>query len=165
MVLLRLSGLDMLDDNPLFPGPFQQLSADVFRAVVDTNGARFTAPFHDPVEASNDPRGGCEEGQKTIWEIAFPTIGKIDLDAQPFAVEIVQHVQQPERPAVTQPVGHEVHRPGYVQRIGHRQGVGFVRFQPFARLDTKVQVQFAVNPVNPFVVPGMALDIAQVQKT
>ena len=34
-VLLRLSGLDMLDDNPMFLSPNQQLAADVFRAVVD----------------------------------------------------------------------------------------------------------------------------------
>ena len=33
-----------------------------------------------------------EEDQKTIWEIVFPTIGKVHLDAQPFTVEVVQHV-------------------------------------------------------------------------
>ena len=41
---------------------------------------------------TNDPFGWCEEDQKTIWEIVFPTIGKVHLDAQPFAVEVVQHV-------------------------------------------------------------------------
>ncbi len=32
-VLLCLSGLDVLDDDRLFPSPFQQLATDVFRAV------------------------------------------------------------------------------------------------------------------------------------
>jgi hypothetical protein len=32
-VLLRLSGLDMLDDNPMLLNPNQQLATDLFRAV------------------------------------------------------------------------------------------------------------------------------------
>ena len=44
--MLRLSGLDVLDGNPFFLGPFHQFSADVFRAIIDTNGARFTTPFN-----------------------------------------------------------------------------------------------------------------------
>ena len=147
----RLSGLDMLDDNPLFPGPFQQLSADVFRATIDSYGARFAAPFDNPVSAPNHSFGGQ---------------GEIDTDAKPFAVEIIQHVQQTEPATIrcpamvcpqtmrgARPVRHEVHRPGHVRSIWHRQGVGFGPFQPFAGLVTKVQFQLAVNPVNPFVVP------------
>ena len=30
--ILRLSGLDVLDCNPLFLGPFQQLATDIFGA-------------------------------------------------------------------------------------------------------------------------------------
>ena len=43
--MLRLAGLDMLDDNPLFPGPFQQLATDVFRAVIDPDDLWLAAPF------------------------------------------------------------------------------------------------------------------------
>ena len=42
MVSLRLAGLDMLDDNPLFPGPFQQL--------IDPDYLWLAAPFDDPVQ-------------------------------------------------------------------------------------------------------------------
>ncbi len=35
-VLLRLSWLDVQDGNPLSLGPFHQLSADVFGAIVDS---------------------------------------------------------------------------------------------------------------------------------
>ena len=72
-VLLGLSGLDMLDGNPMFLGPFRQLSTDVFRAIVHPNGAGLSAPFNDAVKAPDDSFGGQ---------------AKIDLDAQTFAVEV-----------------------------------------------------------------------------
>ena len=71
--MLRLSGLDMRDGNPLTRRQFQQLASDIFRAIIDPNGARFAAPFDNAIKAPVDPFGGQ---------------GKIDLDAQPFAVEI-----------------------------------------------------------------------------
>ena len=88
---------------------------------------------------------------------------KSNLDAKALAIEIVQDVQEPERPTVTQPVGHEVYRPGHVRALWHRHDVGFVPLQPFARLDPQVQCQLAIDAVNPFMVLRMALDIAQVQ--
>ena len=92
MVLLGLSGLDMQDGNPMFFGPFHQLFTDVFRAIVDPYGARLAPPLDDPIKAPDHALSRCEADQKTIWEIVFPTIGKVHLDAQPFAVEVVQHV-------------------------------------------------------------------------
>jgi hypothetical protein len=56
-ILPGLSRLDMPDRNPPRLSPFQQLAADVFRAVVDTNGAREAAPFDDPVQAADDTFG------------------------------------------------------------------------------------------------------------
>ena len=50
MVLLGLAGLDMLDDYSVFPGPYQQLGTDVFRAVVDPDDLWLAAPFDDPVQ-------------------------------------------------------------------------------------------------------------------
>ena len=54
-VLLGLAGLDVQDRDAAFLGPDQQLATDVFGAVVDPNGAGFAAPFHDAVQATNDP--------------------------------------------------------------------------------------------------------------
>ena len=92
--------------------------------------------------------------------------GKVDLYAQPFAVEVIKHVQQPERTAIhcpagecahsprgAQPVGHEIHGLGHIGRVRDGQHIGFVPFQPIAGLDPQVQFQRAVNPVNAFVVP------------
>ncbi len=65
--LLGLSGLDMLDGNLMFPGPFHHLATDVFGAVVDPYRAWLAAPFDDLIKY-----GKC---QKTIWKIVSPTIG------------------------------------------------------------------------------------------
>ena len=46
----------------------------------------------------------------------------------------------------------------------HRQCVWLVPLQPLTRFDPQVQLQRAVNPLDPLVVPGMAFDVAQVQK-
>ena len=91
--------------------------------------------------------------------------GKIDLYPQPFTVEVVQDIQQPKCTTVTQPVGHEIHGPGHIGRIRHRQRVGLVPFQSLAGLDPKVQFELAIDAVNPFVVPWVPLDVAQMQKT
>ncbi len=50
-VLLGLSWLDALDGNTLFLSPFQQLDADVFRAIIDPDRAGLATPFDDAIEA------------------------------------------------------------------------------------------------------------------
>ena len=76
-VLLGLAGLDMQDGNPMFLVPDQQLATDVFRAVVDPYRPGFTTPLDNSVQTADDPLG---------WQ------REIHFDAQPFAVEVVQHV-------------------------------------------------------------------------
>jgi len=66
-VLLRLSGLDVLDGNALFISSFQQLTTDILRPIIYPNGS---------IKAANDPFG---------WQ------RKIYLDAQTLAVKIIQH--------------------------------------------------------------------------
>ena len=48
---------------------------------------------------------------------------------------------------------------------GTARGSGFVPLQPFLGLDPQVQLQLAVDPVDAFVVPAIALHVAQIQKT
>ena len=54
-VLLRLSGLDVLNGNAACLSPLVQTITDVFRAVVDTDGKRWSTPFDDPVKGADDP--------------------------------------------------------------------------------------------------------------
>ena len=69
---------DVLDGDAPFLGPDQQLATDVFRAIVDPDGAGLSAPFYDAVQAANDP---------------FRWQRKVDFDAQALAVKVIQHVQ------------------------------------------------------------------------
>ncbi len=74
-VLLGLTGLNVLDRDAPFLGPDQQLATDVFRAVVDPYGVGLSTPFDDPVKAPDHALSGQRE---------------VDLDAQPFPVEVVK---------------------------------------------------------------------------
>ena len=56
-ILLRLSGLDMQDGNPMFLGPFHQLFTDVFRAIVDPDRKRPPALCNDAIKRTDDARG------------------------------------------------------------------------------------------------------------
>lgn len=52
-VLLGLSGLDVLDGNPVLLNPYQDLSNDVFWAVAYSYGPRLAAPLDTPVKAQD----------------------------------------------------------------------------------------------------------------
>jgi hypothetical protein len=146
----HLTGLDVLDGDAAVLGPDQQLATDVSGAVVDPDRPGLAAPFDDAFQAPDDP---------------FRRQGKVHLDPQPFAIEVVQHVQLPELATIAEPVSHEVHRPGDVQGIRHRQHVRLVALQPLAGLDSQVQFKGAIDPIDAFVVPWMTLHVAQMQET
>jgi hypothetical protein len=133
-VLLRLTGLDVLDRDAQLLSPDQEPAT----------------PFDDPVQTVDDPFG---------WQ------REVDLDTQSLAVEVIQHVQQPKCTAIFEAICHEVHGLGHVGCIGHGQRIGFVALQPLARLDPQVQLQLAVDPIDAFVVPRMALHVTRMQKT
>ena len=54
-VLLRLAGLDVLDGDLPLLGPFYQLAADIFRAVVDPDLSRQLPTVLELFERTNDP--------------------------------------------------------------------------------------------------------------
>src|SRR6056297_2327209 len=86
------------------------------------------------------------------------------LTAQALTVEVVDHVEQPERTTALQAVVHEVHRPDFVDRRRHRQRLRHLSNDALLRLDPQVQLQRPVDPIDPLVIPWEALDIAQKQK-
>lgn len=73
-VLLGLSGLDILDRNPMFFCPFQQFSTIIFRAIINPNCSWFSTSFDDPVQAADDP---------------FGRERKVELDAKPLTIKVV----------------------------------------------------------------------------
>lgn len=124
-ILLRLSRLDIAQGNALLLGPFHQFAADIFRAIVHSDGQRPAAPFDDLVQAADDALGRKRE---------------VHFDAQSLAVEVVQNVQQPELSAIIQTVRHEVHGPDYVRCFRHGQCIRLVTLQPLAWPNPEVEL-------------------------
>jgi hypothetical protein len=54
-VLLGLTRLDVADADPVLFCAGQQLCADVFGPIIDTDASRLAAPFDDPVQTADDP--------------------------------------------------------------------------------------------------------------
>jgi hypothetical protein len=121
-VLLGLIGLDIGQ-------------ADVCRAVVHANGLGLSTPFDNVVELADG---------------TFGRLGKVHLDPQTIAAEVIQPVHLAERaaihflageytysPRVAPPICHDsLTRPYGALR--HGQGVWCVPPQPFAGLDPQV---------------------------
>ena len=136
-VLLRLAWLDVRQGDAVLFSPIQQRGTDLFRAVIHADGLGLALPLDDVVQAAGDPL--CRQG-------------KVHLDAQTFAVEVVQHVQQPERAAVLKPIGHEIHGPWSYSAAQARPEHPAPPSSTASRLDPQVQLQGAVDPIDALVV-------------
>lgn len=119
-VLLRISCLDVMQCNAFLFGPRVQRSTDVFRAVIAAYRNWLAASFDDLLQASDHTRRRQ---------------GDIDLHRQSLPVEIVQHIQKPEASPICELMVHEIHRPGLVSCLGHRQWLRRLSDDALARLD------------------------------
>lgn len=128
--------------------PCLDQAADVFRPVVATDCIRPTTPFDDLLQRPDDACRGQRE---------------VNLHAERFAVEIVDDVEQPEVSPVPQLVMHEIHRPDLIGRCGNYQRFRLLPLQTLLGFDPQVQLQLPVNPIDPLVIPAVALNVAQVQ--
>ncbi len=64
-VLLRLSGLDVIEANAVFLRPLGQRLADILWPVVAADRCRLAPPFDLLIERAHDPLGG--QGQGDVW--------------------------------------------------------------------------------------------------
>src|SRR5690606_10446228 len=55
-------------------------------------------------------------------------------------------------------------RPAMIDRLWHRQRLGFLPHDAFTRFDPHVQLQLPIDPVHPFVIPAVAFHVAQIQE-
>lgn len=63
---------------------------------------------------------------------------------------------------------HKIDRPALVQRFRRGQWRGITHRQPLFALTTKIQLQQAINTVDPFVIPRISLpsqDLKKLRKT
>ena len=129
-------------------GPGLDGCTDVLRAVVTADHAGLTPPGDDLLESPDHSLRGQ---------------GKVNLNAQRLPVEVIDHIEKPETPAVLELVMHEIHRPDFIDGMRHAQSLGLITYQPLARLDTQIEFQLPIDPVDALVIPFEALDVAKVQ--
>ena len=82
-ILVRLSGLNILNRHPVFFSPSDELTAEKLGAVVGSQGLGQATLQAKPLEHSNQPFAGDR---------------RVNLNMQQLAVEIVDHVKSPETP-------------------------------------------------------------------
>ena len=141
-VLIGLAGLDVPNGHATRRGPFRESLAQEFRSVVDAKDLRKPSfslnLFEDPDEPYSRQR--C-----------------VDFDVDGFTVEIVDDVEGPKTPAAVKGVAHEIRRPDLVWLLRNRQGPVFPWGQLTLGPALLVEPHGAVHPIDPFVVPAVAL--------
>lgn len=152
-ILPRLAGLDMPKCNAAVFGPVPQSLTDVFGPIVHSYRERRSTPCDDPVKRADDPPRRQRE---------------VHLDAKSLAVEVIDDIQETEGPpraiGLFEAVGHEVHRPGGVGLHRHSQRLRCLALQPFPRFDAQIELQFAIDPVHPLVVPWIPLHVPEIEE-
>ena len=147
---MGVAWLNMFQPDAPLGRPVLNRATDVFRAVVTSNHLRLTPPSDDLLELPNDPLGRQ---------------GEVHLHSDGLAVEVIDDVEQPKRPAVFELVVHEVHRPYLIDTLWHGERLGLVAHKPLARLDPQIELQLFVDSVHALVIPFEAPDVAQIQVT
>lgn len=149
-VLLELARLDVFELDAPVICPSLDRCTDVLGAVITLNDLWLAPPGNNLLQGSDHTLGRQQ---------------KVYLDAQGFAVEVINHIEQSEAPAIFELVVHEIHGPDFVHGQRHAQRFGLLADQPLAWFDAQFQLQLPVNPVDPLVVPLEPFDIAQIQVT
>ena len=72
--------------------------------------------------------------------------------------------QSPLRPAHRTLIRNEIHRPCLIRPVWHCQRLRLVALQRLLGFDPQIELQFAADPVDLFVVPAVALGIVRLQK-
>jgi len=140
----------MLQPDAPLSSPILNRTTDVFRPVIAPNHLRLAPPRDDLLELPNDPLGGR---------------GEVHLHPDGLAVEVIDDVEQPKRPAVFELVLHEVHRPHLVDTTWHGERLRLVAHQALSRLDPQIELQLFVDAVHALVIPFKVPDVAQIQVT
>ncbi len=99
-VLLRLSWLNELQLDSSLLRPVPERVADVFGAVVATNPRWTALPLNDLIQGADHPGRRHRE---------------VHVEAQSFAIEVVDHVEQSETTAISPLIVQEIHRLALVQ--------------------------------------------------
>lgn len=109
----------------------------------------FSAPLNDLVQRPYNALG---------WQ------REVDINGQPFAVVIVDRVEQSDAAAIDQLVVHKVLRPRLIDGCRHGQRLRLLPHNQLPWFDAQVQLQFAIDAVHALVIPGKTLHVTQEQE-
>lgn len=140
-VLRGLAGLDVLQGDSLALLPLGQRSGDELRAV-QVNRWQRAEQLHQLVQGPDD-ECSSQAGVK--------------LNAQPFAVEIIEDVELPEPPPRLQRIGHLVAAQELVGLAGGVQVLFDVHRRPLLAPLGQVQQQLAVHAQEHCIVPKLGM--------
>ena len=79
--------------------------------------------------------------------------------AKPFPHAFIQNVQGPKPSSAVQRVTHEVHRPHGIRLRDDDEGLTAPNREPLLRPTWQIQPELAVHSPQPFVIPGMAIEV------
>jgi hypothetical protein len=149
-VLLRLTGLDVLDGDALFLGPFSSLPL------------MYSGPL-STLMVPGLPRHSMILSRLRMTRSA----GSEKSTSMPSPSRLKSSSTFSSRNCRPSPSRSAMKSIDQVMlgASGTASSIGFVPLQPLAGLDPQVQFQRAIDAVDAFVVPGMALHVAQVQET
>lgn len=142
-----LTGFAFLDEHQFdasvraFAVVAQRLG-DELRSVIYPDALGCSAPFYHPVELGNDTLTGDALG---------------NVNAEGFAVKVINQVERPEGRSIKQAVAHEVHTPGEVRHQGLEQWLLDAFGQATLRLSSNVEPTLGVDAVQSLVVDHMAV--------
>ena len=137
-VLIRLSGLDVLDHHAGGFSPGNEFATQELRAVINPKSIR-QAPLQ--AQALKNPNQ------------ASAGYGGVNLDMKHLAVKIVYHVKGSNPFAGREHIAHEIGRPDLIGQRRHQQGLLNPLGQPLLGPALLVQLKVAVDTVHTFMVP------------
>ena len=131
-------------------GPVLYDATDVLRTIVTADNQGPASTLNDMFEGTDDPLRRQRE---------------VDFHAQGLSVVVIDDIEQPEASAIRELVMHKVHRPDFIDCLGHGQWLWLFSVQTLPGLDQQIELQSLVNPIDPLVIPFEALDVTQVEVT
>lgn len=141
-VLHGLSGLDEVVPDPALIAPLVEDPAGELRPVVGDDDLRSAPLVDDPVQHPPHPK---------------TRQAGVHLGGQALPGEGIDHVKSPQRPAIGQGGGSEVHGPLLTRSSGGLEILPGAPLQPFSDALPHRQPFLLVEPVDPFDVHGEAL--------
>ena len=140
----------MLEGNASFLSPVLYDATDFLRTIVTADNQGPASPLDDLFKGTDDSLRRQRE---------------VDLHAQGLSVVVIDDIEQPEASTIRELVMHKIHRPDFIDCLGHSQWLWLFSVQTLPVLDPQIELQSLVNPIDPLVVRFKALDVTQVEVT